>query len=301
MNKFTPHPRQTASRLHNPRSGFTLLEMALVIGVVGLLVGGVIGGRYMVQQAEMQSTLSDFMKYKAAYFQFQDKFGGSVPGDMINAVEYWGQEGGGAGDNYSASCNATAKRVPQKLTCNSYTYGVAASIALYGTGDNKRIDKGTWEMARAWQHLANAGLIAGLYTGDAGTGGPAHMVPTAANAGGAAISPNAPSGKRAGTGYTMYWLGLVYTDGNVHEYDDDYKTVILYGASTATDITSGPALSPRTAQAMDLKADDGKPGTGTVYSWSSPGCVNDTVTTNGATATYLGTTDIQCNLGYRVE
>lgn len=63
------------------KSGFTLLELAIVIVIVALIVAGVIMGRDMIQGAEIRAAITEIQKYQTAARTFQSKYGG-IPGDL---------------------------------------------------------------------------------------------------------------------------------------------------------------------------------------------------------------------------
>ena len=80
-------------------SGFTLVELSIVIVIIGLIVAGVTAGQSLVAAAKMQSQIADFRKYDVAYKTFKLEYN-AIPGDFENAQDYWGggvQDGDGNG------------------------------------------------------------------------------------------------------------------------------------------------------------------------------------------------------------
>jgi prepilin-type N-terminal cleavage/methylation domain-containing protein len=61
--------------------GFTLLELAIVLGIIGLLTGSVIVGREIIRGAEVKATATQIDKYRSAVSAFDEKYG-NLPGDM---------------------------------------------------------------------------------------------------------------------------------------------------------------------------------------------------------------------------
>jgi len=68
----------------NKQRGFTLVEIAIVLVIIGLLLGGVLKGQALITNAKVRNTVSRFDEMKAAVFGFQDRYK-ALPGDMSNA------------------------------------------------------------------------------------------------------------------------------------------------------------------------------------------------------------------------
>lgn len=80
--------------------GFTLVELAIVIVIIGFLVAGVAVGANMIKQAELRSLITDLRLHQVAYNNFIGRFN-KVPGDIDNASSFWSATSG------STSCAAT--------------------------------------------------------------------------------------------------------------------------------------------------------------------------------------------------
>jgi prepilin-type N-terminal cleavage/methylation domain-containing protein len=65
-------------------NGFTLVELAIVLMIIGLLIGGILKGQELIQNARIISVASQLNGYKAAVITFQDSYG-AIPGDITNA------------------------------------------------------------------------------------------------------------------------------------------------------------------------------------------------------------------------
>jgi prepilin-type N-terminal cleavage/methylation domain-containing protein len=74
------------------QSGFTLVEIAIVLVIIGLLLGGILKGQEMITQARIKNVINDFNGTTAAYFSYQDRYK-AVPGDDINAGTRWASFG----------------------------------------------------------------------------------------------------------------------------------------------------------------------------------------------------------------
>jgi prepilin-type N-terminal cleavage/methylation domain-containing protein len=80
------------------QGGFTLVEIAIVLVIVGLLLGGILKGQEMITQARIKNVVNDFNGLTAAYFSYQDRYK-AVPGDDINGAARWGSSGGFGGQS----------------------------------------------------------------------------------------------------------------------------------------------------------------------------------------------------------
>lgn len=95
-------------------TGFTLVELSIVLVIIGLIVGGVLTGRDMIRAAEIRSTISQLEGYNTAVNTFRDKFGG-IPGDLVASratqfgmVTRTGAAGHGDGNRLVEGCAAGA-------------------------------------------------------------------------------------------------------------------------------------------------------------------------------------------------
>ena len=67
------------------RKGFTLVELSIVLVIVGLLIGGVLKGKSMIENAKIKRVKSDVLGLIANMYSFQDKYG-SLPGDNTLSI-----------------------------------------------------------------------------------------------------------------------------------------------------------------------------------------------------------------------
>ncbi|MGB1539945.1 MAG: prepilin-type N-terminal cleavage/methylation domain-containing protein, partial [Rickettsiales bacterium] len=73
-------------RLH---TGFSLVELSIVLAIIGLLAGGILGGRNLIRSAELRSIITERKQYWDAVSIFHDRYM-ELPGDMSDAEDHWG-------------------------------------------------------------------------------------------------------------------------------------------------------------------------------------------------------------------
>ena len=118
-------------------SGFTLVEIAIVLVIIGLLLGGVLKGQSMIENARVKNLINDMDAVTTAFRAYQDRYK-VLPGDDALA--------------------SVAGR------------GWANAVVGNGNGrlnDNNAFDAGNNENQLLWQHLRYAGFIAGNPAGTA--------------------------------------------------------------------------------------------------------------------------------------
>jgi len=68
---------------HNKESGFTLVELAIVMIIIGLLIGGILKGQELIANAQTTATIAQIKGLDGAISTFDDKYN-AMPGDMGN-------------------------------------------------------------------------------------------------------------------------------------------------------------------------------------------------------------------------
>lgn len=117
-------------------SGFTLVEIAIVLVAVALLLGAVLIGQELMTGARVRAIIQQQDGIKAAYLGFVDRYR-QPPGDYSGATT----------------------NIPGVSTA---ACGVAGSFGN-GNGD-ARIDIANGEHILAWEHLSKSGFLTGAYT-----------------------------------------------------------------------------------------------------------------------------------------
>ena len=69
------------------RHGFTLIELSLVVVIIGLIVGGVLVGRDLINAAAIRSQISQLEGFDMAVSVFKQKYG-ALPGDIRNPQDF---------------------------------------------------------------------------------------------------------------------------------------------------------------------------------------------------------------------
>lgn len=130
------------------QQGFTLIEIAIVLVIIGLLLGGVLKGQELITAARVRNLAAQIDGVKIAYLGFQDRYR-ALPGDYAVA---------------QAAANIPGAGGAPTLGCTNA-----------GTCANGKIDDtNEGESILAWHQLSRSGFITGNYDG-VGT------VPTATN------------------------------------------------------------------------------------------------------------------------
>lgn len=70
------------------QKGFTLVEVAIVLVIIGLLLSSILKGQEIVVQARIKNTIADFSGITAAYHGYQDRYH-KIPGDDGDANARW--------------------------------------------------------------------------------------------------------------------------------------------------------------------------------------------------------------------
>ena len=77
--------------------GFTLVEIAIVLVIIGLLLGAILKGQQVIKNAKIKSIIRSADELRAAVFTYQDRYG-YLPGDDPNPDDHTGVTGLTAGD-----------------------------------------------------------------------------------------------------------------------------------------------------------------------------------------------------------
>ena len=245
------------------RTAFSLVELSIVLVILGLLTGGILAGQSLIRASELRAVSSEYSRYVTAIGTFRDKYF-AIPGDMRNAQSFWKSAANCPGDHTQGSTTAE--------TCNGDGNGL---VEYYVATAN--------ENYRFWQHLANAALIEGTYSGVTGGAGTAYT---------SVIGTNVPRSKLGNAGWTAHaWTTIDASNTNL--FEGNYGNVLVFGSAATNSITEGYALKPEEAWNLDTKMDDGKPAIGAVRTFErDTNCHTSTTPTSSEYA--LSLSGINC-------
>jgi len=114
------------------QAGFTLVEMAIVLVIIGLILGAVLKGQELINNAKMKRFYNLYRETLAAVYTYYDKYG-KYPGDDPNAATRWASATAGNNngliDGFTINCGTGVGTE----TCQAWYHMRLANI-LTGTG-----------------------------------------------------------------------------------------------------------------------------------------------------------------------
>lgn len=223
------------------RTGFTLVELSIVLVIIGLLIGGLLVAQSLISAAKFQKQIKQLQQYEIATTNFKGQFN-CLPGEMLSLHDDANDESAGF-NNFPTTCDLVLKD------------GVGGTGLWY-------------EGTRFFSDLSKTGHIkeqyAFLYARNLPGAGEGHPFPIPAI-----------SGKRThqgGYSYISVIEAASSSDGQLYWLIDSqyYNQRIDWWAAGTLPPDGGAPLYTTEALALDLKLDDGHPFTGGIRTVVTP-------------------------------
>ena len=201
--------------------GFTLVELAIVLVIIGIIIAGIIKGQEMINNAKIKRAYSAQKEIAAAIYTYYDRYG-KYPGDDNTATTRWvGTYNGDADGLIEGGTIGTDAAPGTMFTC-------AAGTAS--------------ESCAMWEHLRLAGMISGTATAGAGRLNPTHPYGSTIGVANGAVS-----------GLTVNWVGMSRIPENVAQILDIQNDDSVATTGSIRNLAAFPATITETPRSQFFK------------------------------------------------
>ena len=116
------------------QSGFTLVEIAIVLVIIGLLLGGVLKGQELIENAKIKNLANDIRGVSTAYYTYIDRYR-ALPGDDVGAsTRFTGAQNGGGDGSIAGLYSAAPGTLAATTESNNFWQHLRLSGLVSGTG-----------------------------------------------------------------------------------------------------------------------------------------------------------------------
>jgi len=119
--------------MKSAQTGFTLIELSIVLVIIGLLVGSVLVGRDLIRAAEVRAQVKQIEQIELAVATFKGKYK-CIPGDCDHATDFWSDAVNGDGDRLIVTATENADLWHQlsqaKLVAGSYRSSATSTFTI---------------------------------------------------------------------------------------------------------------------------------------------------------------------------
>lgn len=259
---------KTSLQTRQSESGFTLVELAIVMIIIGLLIGGILKGQELINNARVSSTVAQVKAIESGISGFRDKYGG-MPGDILTPTT----------------------RLPNCVAATMCAVaGDANGFVQTGTADDPGgSSTAAQEAGVAFVHLGAAGFLGGVSAGATALGtGTSH--------------PATPISGVWNFGYSNGVVAATAFAGAAGNLQAGHYVAAANAAGAVAAAGTVP-FQPVQAAAIDRKVDDGQPNTGIVRAigTAAAGAVDCTLGTAAASAYQEVNTAVVCGVYAKVQ
>lgn len=244
MARSSAHLNFSPAGRRSTKCGFTLIELSIVLVIIGLIIGGILVGRDLIETANIRAMISQMEKYKTAFNAFRVKFG-SMPGDIspekasgFGFAARTGEKGRGDENGLISNCDPDGTIDGQdtgaKLGCENLLF---------------------------WRDLSDAQMVDGSFA--------TAIDDWATDLTAASVPLYLPYSR--GTTADAYLLAFSHRHNWVSAASHSTNYLIITdinGTNTNARATRGNPLTPQMAFVVDQKIDDSLPFDGTVRGWT---------------------------------